>query len=87
MLNKNILTEENSSDYYKHFFNKLTNNLNKIDSYDHSKINEYESGLMEYLSANNQNTLDAIASSGKIDDKTEKDLKTALDNYSGTFNN
>ena len=58
-----------------------------MDNVDHSKIKEYESGLMDYLSANNQKTLDAIVASGKIDDATEKDLKTALENYSGTFNN
>ena len=36
--------------------------------------------------ANNQKTLDNIVSSGKIDENTEKDLKKALENYSGTFN-
>ena len=58
-----------------------------IDNVDHDKIGEYESGLMDYLSANNQKTLDAIVSAGKIDDKTEKELKKALESYSNTFNN
>ena len=54
---------------------------------DHNKIGEYESGLMDYLSANNQKTLDAIVSAGEIDDKTGKELKKALESYSNTFNN
>ena len=58
-----------------------------MDQIDLNKINEYESGLMDYLSANNQSILDTIASAGKIDDNTEKDLKSALENYSNTFNN
>ena len=58
-----------------------------MDNVNHNKINEYENGLMDYLSANNQKTLDAIVAAGKIDEETEKDLKSALDNYSSTFNN
>jgi len=58
-----------------------------MDQIDLNKINEYESGLMDYLSANNQSILDTIASVGKMDEKTENELKSALENYSNTFNN
>ena len=58
-----------------------------MDNVNHNKINEYENGLMDYLSANNQKTLDAIIAAGKIDKGTEKDLKAALESYSSTFNN
>ena len=57
-----------------------------MDDVDHEKINEYESGLMDYLSANNQNTLDNIFSTGKINEDTETELKKALESYSSTFN-
>ena len=42
---------------------------------------------MDYLSANNQKTLDSIVAAGKIDEKTELELKQALESYSSTFNN
>ncbi len=58
-----------------------------IDEVNHDKINEYESGLMDYLSANNQQTLDAIVAAGKIEKETEEELKKALESYSNTFNN
>ena len=58
-----------------------------MDNIEHSKINAYETGLMDYLSANNQKTLDNIVASGKINEDTEKELKSALESYSTTFNN
>ena len=57
------------------------------DNVNHDKFSEYESGLMDYLSANNQKTLESIVSSGKIDEATEKELKKALESYSSTINN
>ena len=48
-------------------------------------INKYESELMEFLAANNQSTLDTIASTGKLDDETKKDLDKALQSFSKTF--
>ena len=58
-----------------------------MDDLDFSKISEYESGLMEYLSANNQATLDSISSTGKIDESLDKELKSAIESFTSTFNN
>ena len=57
-----------------------------MDNVDLAKIGDYESGLMDYLSANNQEVLDSISNAGKMDEKTETSLKGALENYSNTFN-
>ena len=40
---------------------------------------------MEFLAANNQSTLDTIASTGKLDDEAKKDLNKALESFSKTF--
>ena len=57
-----------------------------MDNVNLAKIGDYESGLMDYLSANNQEVLDSISNAGKMDEKTETSLKSALENYSNTFN-
>jgi len=57
-----------------------------MDKIDLAKISDYESGLMDYLSANNQEVLNAISTSGKMDEKTEIKLKSALRDYSNAFN-
>ena len=41
---------------------------------------------MEYLESNNQSTLNKIASSGKLDESNEQELKSALDSFTKTFN-
>ena len=56
-----------------------------LDDLEIEQISAYEKDLMEYLSANNQKTLDAITSSGKLDESSESDLKTALENFGKTF--
>ena len=43
-----------------------------LDNIALDKINQYETELTEYLSTNNQNTLDAIIKSGKLDEQNEK---------------
>ena len=58
-----------------------------LDNIALDKINQYETELTEYLSTNNQNTLDAIIKSGKLDEKNEKELKKAIESFSNTFNN
>ena len=58
-----------------------------LDNVRIKNINKYEKELIEYLSANNQSTLDSILSSGKLDDNSEKELKSALDTFTKTFNN
>ena len=58
-----------------------------LDNVEIENINKYEKELIEYLSANNQSTLDSILSSGKLDDNSGKELKSALDTFTKTFNN
>ena len=58
-----------------------------LDNVALDKINQYETELTEYLSTNNQNTLDAIIKSGKLDEQNEKELKKAMESFSNTFNN
>jgi len=57
-----------------------------LDDVEIENINKYETNLMEYLSANNQSTLDVIIKSGKLNEDIEKDLKNALEAFSSTFN-
>ena len=57
-----------------------------LDNVGIENINKYEKELIEYLAANNQSTLDNILSSGKLDDDSEKELKSALDTFTKTFN-
>jgi len=57
-----------------------------LDNVGIENINKYEKELVEYLAANNQNTLDSIASSGKLDDVNEAELQSALDSFTKTFN-
>ena len=56
-----------------------------LDEIEIDSINQYESKLKEYLSANNQSTLDTIASSGKLDETTESELKKSLETFTKTF--
>ena len=57
-----------------------------LDDVGIENISKYETELVEYLSANNQNTIDSITSSGKLDDSNEKELQSALDSFTKTFN-
>ena len=57
-----------------------------LDNVGIENISKYEKELIEYLAANNQSTLDNILSSGKLDDDSEKELKSALDTFTKTFN-
>ena len=45
----------------------------------------YETGLIEYLSATYQSTLDTIVQSGKLNEKTESELKKALESFTKIF--
>jgi len=58
-----------------------------LDNVEIEKVGEYENGLIEFLSANNQSTLDSITNSGKLDETNETELKKALESFSNTFNN
>ena len=57
-----------------------------LDNVEIDQINKYESDLVEYLSANNQSTLDTIIKSGELDDKNKGELNKALEAFSNTFN-
>ena len=57
-----------------------------LDNVGIENISKYEKELVEYLEANNQSTLDKIASSGKLDESIEQELKSALDAFTKTFN-
>ena len=57
-----------------------------LDNVEIDQINKYESDLVEYLTANNQSTLDSIIASGKLDDKNKDELNKALEAFSNTFN-
>ena len=57
-----------------------------LDNVGIENISKYEKELVEYLEANNQSTLDNIASSGKLDESNEQELKSALDSFTKTFN-
>ena len=57
-----------------------------LDNVGIENISKYEKELVEYLEANNQSTLDKIASSGKLDESNEQELKSALDAFTKTFN-
>ena len=57
-----------------------------LDNVGIENINQYEKELVEYLAANNQDMLNNIASSGKLDDSNEKELQSTLDSFTKTFN-
>ena len=57
-----------------------------LDNVGIENINQYEKELVEYLAANNQDMLNNIASSGKLDDSNEKELQSTLDAFTKTFN-
>ena len=57
-----------------------------LDNVGIENIGKYEKELVEYLEANNQSTLNKIASSGKLDESNEQELKSALDSFTKTFN-
>ncbi len=57
-----------------------------LDEIEIDKVGQYESGLIEHLSANNQGILDSLTTSGKLDEKLEEELKESINNFSKTFN-
>ncbi len=56
-----------------------------LDDIDIEDISKYEMELMELLAANNQSTLDTIAQSGKLEEKTETELKKILESFTKSF--
>jgi F-type H+-transporting ATPase subunit alpha len=56
-----------------------------LDDVEMSRVADFEKGLLEHITANNQDLLDSIRSSGKLEENTEKSLKNAIDNFKKGF--
>ena len=57
-----------------------------MDDLEISQVSKFESDLVEYLNSNNQDLLDTITSTGKLDDDSKNNLKDTLANFVKTFN-
>ena len=57
-----------------------------MDDLEISQVSKFESDLVEYLNSNNQDLLDTITSTGKLDDDSKNNLKDTLTNFVKTFN-
>ena len=57
-----------------------------MDNLEISQVSKFESDLVEYLNSNNQDLLDTITSTGKLDDDSKNNLKDTLANFVKTFN-
>tara|TARA_B100002051_G_scaffold227178_1_gene223145 strand:+ start:1982 stop:3490 length:1509 start_codon:yes stop_codon:yes gene_type:complete len=57
-----------------------------MDDLEISQVSKFESDLVEYLNSNNQELLDTITSTGKLDDDSKNNLKDTLANFVKTFN-
>ena len=57
-----------------------------MDDLEISQVSKFESDLVEYLNSNNQDLLDTIKSTGKLDDDSKNNLKDTLANFVKTFN-
>ena len=56
-----------------------------LDDIPLEKVGDFEKGFLEYLDANSRELLDEIRTSGKLDDKTETQLKKSIDNFKKGF--
>ena len=57
-----------------------------MDDLEISQVSKFESDLVEFLNSNNQELLDTITSTGKLDDDSKNNLKDTLANFVKTFN-
>ena len=57
-----------------------------LDEVPLDKIAQFESEILEHVTINNGSIFDAIKSSGKLEEKNEEDLKSALSAFVKTFN-
>ena len=57
-----------------------------MDDLEINQVSKFESDLVEYLNSNNQDLLDTITSTGKLDDDSKNNLKDTLANFVKTFN-
>ena len=56
-----------------------------LDDVPANQVNEFETGLFDYLDANNAKELNAITTEGKISEKVEKNLNEAVASFKGGF--
>ena len=56
-----------------------------MDDIEISQVEDYEKGLIEFLSSNKSKTIETIIDTGKIDDNTESELKSAIDDFNATY--
>ena len=57
-----------------------------MDDLEIGQVSKFESDLVEFLNSNNQELLDTITSTGKLDDDSKNNLKDTLANFVKTFN-
>ncbi len=56
-----------------------------LDDVPANQVNEFETGLFDYLDANNAKELNAITAEGKISEEVEKNLNEAIASFKGGF--
>ena len=56
-----------------------------MDDVEISQVEDYEKELIEFLSSNKSKTIETIIDTGKIDDNTESELKSAIDDFNATY--
>ena len=55
-----------------------------MDNVDVDKVREWETGLHDYVEANNRGILEKIVETNDLDEETEKELIAAIQNYTKT---
>ena len=56
-----------------------------MDDVEISQVENYEKELIEFLSSNKSKTVETIINTGKIDDDTESELKSAIEDFNATY--
>ena len=56
-----------------------------MDDVEISQVEDYEKELIEFLSSNKSKTVETIIDTGKIDDDTESELKSAIEDFNATY--
>ena len=56
-----------------------------MDNVEISQVEDYEKELIEFLSSNKSKTVETIIDTGKIDDDTESELKSAIEDFNATY--
>ena len=56
-----------------------------MDDVEISQVEDYEKELIEFLSSNKSKTVETIIDTGKIDDDTKSELKSAIEDFNATY--